>query len=153
MRTTSLLVLVGSPLRRDDGVAGALRAEILARNPQQEIALLETDASHLFELLEGRDSVVLVDACTGLGIPVRAFDVASRPLPADLRLGGSHQLGVEACLELMRSLGKLPKRAWLVAIEGRDFGYGEGLSEAARAAIPEAVRVVSGLLATAEALS
>ncbi len=85
------------------------------------------------EAWTGFDDVVLVDACRGAGTAgsVHTFTAAEVERYAAVsarRYGSTHGLGVAAAISLARSLGTLPCRLVIHAIEGRHFEAGGGLS-------------------------
>jgi hydrogenase maturation protease len=132
-----LVVGVGNPLRGDDA-AGVLVAAALDAADGVDVMVSDGDPGELIERWAGTDVVVIVDAMRG-GRPVGevlAVDVSDDPLPAGIRLGSSHHLGVAEAVELARALDRLPRRVVVVGIEGRAFGVGDPLSPRVEAAVP-----------------
>jgi hydrogenase maturation protease len=134
-RPALIVIGVGNEWRRDDGagLAVARRAGGVAH---------EGECSPLIEMWAGHDEVVLVDAAASGAEPgtVRRFDASTEPLPAATVRSSTHAFGVPEAIELARSLGRLPARVTVYAIEGADFRPGQGLS-------PAVERAVGGLAA------
>ena len=99
----------------------------------------EGECSPLIDLWAGHDDVVLVDAAASGAAPgsVRRFDASDEPLPARAVQSSTHAFGLHEAIELARSLGRLPERVTVYAIEGADFAPGAGLSPAVKRAAAE----------------
>ena len=54
----------------------------------------------------------------------------------------SHSIGLGDTVELARVLGRLPARLTVLAVVGRDFGFGTELTAEVAAAVPELVERV-----------
>ncbi len=152
-----LLVGLGSPYRGDDAV-GPLIVQQVARlwdahtRPVQAVEL--EDPAALLDLLEGYDFALIVDAVrTGRepgSLVVLEAGAGAEAMPAGLRAGagggGSHALGLAACLELARVLDRLPHRLLVVGVEAAQFDPGGSLSAPVSAAVNGAVQTVTRLL-------
>jgi hydrogenase maturation protease len=105
-------------------------------------------ATTLLPHLEAASAVWLVDAArsgSDAGT-LHRFDAAAGPLPSSLAEVSSHGLGLAQALELARTLGTLPRRCIVYAIEGGQFAPGATLSpEVARAAATLARRILREL--------
>ena len=125
------MIGVGNELRGDD--AAALTAARLVAERGETVVELEGDASALLDLWHDADEVVIVDTMrSGAAVgTLQRFDASETPLPAGL-LGStsSHAFGLAGTIELARTLGRLPARVIVWAIEGEDFALGSGLSPA-----------------------
>jgi hydrogenase maturation protease len=89
----------------------------------------EGDAVGLLDAWAGAGHAIVVDAAAS-GAPagtIHRFDAAA-PLPAHALRSSTHAFGVADAVELARSLGRLPARLDVYAIEGADFTLGAGLS-------------------------
>ena len=126
-----LLIAAGNRWRRDDGV-GVVLVERLAATLGDRVDTrhLSGEGGGLIEAWQGRDVVWLFDAAAPAGQPGRVTRIETQrePVPAALCHHSSHRFGVAEAIELARVLDRLPRRLVLVAIEGADFGDGEGLS-------------------------
>lgn len=149
MADRTMVIGVGNAMRGDDGVGRVVAGEVAKGGV--EVLLSDGDPGALIEAWDGADGVVVVDAmssgrCAG---EVVVFDASSTPLPAGMRLGSSHHLGVAEAVELARALERLPPRVVLVGIEGASFDPGSGLSPAVGGAVAAAVAAIEEVLADA----
>lgn len=144
-----LVIGVGNRDRGDDGI-GPVVAERLEGRVPASIAIMQRsgDALALIDDWAGRDSVVLVDAAEPRGQPgrVHRIDLLEDELPADLSLSSTHALGISEAVGLARTLGMLPSRFVVYAVEGKSFDLGAVLSPEIMAAVEGVVtRVVAEL--------
>jgi len=141
MRTVGTVVIgVGNPYRRDDGVGPAV-ADLL-RGCGIEVAHSLGETTELIELWQDRDLAILVDAIRAQPAhPGRVHHiVVPGPYPS---AASSHGLGLGEAIELARALDRLPGRLVLYAVEVADVGHGQGLSPpvaAASARLADAIR-------------
>lgn len=146
-----ILLGIGNADRGDDA-AGRIVARLLREQAPAGFDIIEHDgeATSILELLEGRRAAVIVDACRS-GQPagtIERFDVSQAPLPATQFGWSTHGLGLDVALELARTLGKLPPRCVVYAIEGQSFDTGATLSPTVAAAVRStAERIVLDLAA------
>lgn len=147
-----LLIAYGNPLRQDDG-AGLRLAERMAGRwqaagtPLRSLAVHQLTPELAVEIAQpGVTAVVFVDARAvdrdaAVDDPA-ALAVVVTPLAAPDAASPSlgHHLGPAVLLAYATLLldGRPAPRAWLVTTPGVDFGHGEGLSQAASAAIEAA---------------
>jgi len=135
-----LVVGWGSPLREDDGAGFA----VAARLGPPAIAVVQL-TPELAEPLSRAGRVLFLDAERGRA----PGDVAWRRVEPDDAgtVPHSHQVTPEGLLAAARVLYGAAPEAWLAAIGGARFGYGETLSpevEAAVAALVERLRGFDG---------
>jgi hydrogenase maturation protease len=124
-----LVIGYGNGLRGDDGIGPWVAGEVRARGwPGVRALALPQLTPELAELLAGVRLAVFVDAawsCPGLAVNVRRVE----PAPANNSL--THFGGPRELLGLAERLyGRAPE-AWLVSVEGCEFGLSEQLSAAA----------------------
>lgn len=155
MSFEAVVIGVGNPFRRDDGVGHSI-VELLERRrpPGVMLAALDGEPARIVEAWSGARLAVVVDAVRTDAPPgtIHRFEVGTAALPVWSPVGGSHALGVEAAVDLGRVLRRLPERLVLYGIEGSDFGAGPGLSAPVqRATAALADRLTAELLAEPEA--
>jgi len=128
---------VGNRDRGDDGAGLALARRLKERAPAADVRECARGGFELLELWRGAEQVVVVDAARAGGRPgaVRRFEAQRTPLPAGLASGSSHGAGVAEAIELARSLGELPGRVVVYAVEARGFRHGAALSPPVRRAV------------------
>ena len=148
MSTESAIVVIGmgNPLRRDDGVGVLVARQAAARvEPGVEVRIQTGGGLSLMDAWQGMSAAVVVDAVSSGAAPgtVSRFDAGARPLPEQLDATGStHDLGLGRAVELARAMGRLPERLVVIGVEGDDFGLGSGLSGPVEAAVDRAVDAV-----------
>lgn len=73
---------------------------------------------------------------------IHRLDPSLGPLPRDLALGSTHAFGLAEAVELARTLGLLPRRMAIYAIEAGGFDPGAALSPAVVAAAADATALI-----------
>jgi hydrogenase maturation protease len=149
-----LVLGLGNPILRDDGVGWRVVEEVQLRSapvglPYGTTTNLEFDCVALgglalMERLIGYENVVLVDAIrTRDGAPGTVYQLGLDDLPT-LNADAVHDASLKQALELGRRLGaRLPDDVVIIAIEAAELlDFGEGLSPAVEAAVPEAIERV-----------
>ncbi len=142
-KSPTLVIGIGHPHRGDDA-AGLLVARRLQRQAPPRIAIREStgDGLSLLDRWQQKDRVFLVDAIQS-GAPegtLHRFELGQGPTPFEACRNTPHGFGVAEAIELARTLGRLPRRLIVYAIEGRAFGIGDALSAAVEEAVLEVVR-------------
>lgn len=148
MATKTLVAGIGNIFNRDDGF-GSEVAQRLAGRPMPEGVRVEDygiRGVHLaYELLEGYDLVVLVDALAR-GEPPGTVYVIEPEVDGDtVPPLDSHQMDPRAVLGMAAELGGEIGRLLLVGCEPADIGEGIGLSVPVAAAVDDAATLVEQL--------
>lgn len=139
-----LVIAVGNPFRRDDGVAW-LVADALGSDAA-DVARTDGEPTRLLDLWADRPLAIVIDAVRDDGPAGRVHRLA----PGDVRPGSppsTHGGGVGEALRMGGSLDRLPGRCLLIGISGADFGHGPGCTPAVEGSVPQVVELVRGLLA------
>jgi len=142
-RPRTLVLGIGNPGRRDDGL-GAAAIERLRRLRLKNVTV---DANYQLNIEDalacaGHEVVVFVDAARGLRRP---FAVSTLE-PAAAVPALSHALSPAAVLAVTAELyGRRPE-ARLLAVRGHDFSVGEGLTRRAEADLDQAVIFLDAFL-------
>lgn len=137
-----VVIGVGNPFRRDDGVGPAVADRLRAqRLPGVRLAVTDGDPATLIDLWDGARLAVVVDAV--LAEPttpgrVHRFSVVESP-PRRPRAPSPHAVDSPAtdlgdAVELARVLDRLPRRLVLFVVEAGDVDFGAGLTSAVAAA-------------------
>ncbi len=143
---------IGNLYRGDDGV-GPLVAELFA-NENRDVRDVGPLAEPLDLLgrFDGADLVIVIDAVrsddpTGT---VRVLDLVVADSVdesgAEPAVTSTHGIGLAGVLRLAYAVGRAPQRLVVVAIEGEAFELGNSMSEAVKAAVPEALAAVATLI-------
>jgi hydrogenase maturation protease len=144
----TLVLGLGNPLRRDDGVGPRLVSELAQQGLPRGVTALDggTGGLRLLSVMEGWGRVVVVDAAD----VSRAPGEFVRFVPGEAGLVGAaagvgacrarpislHNLGLAELLALARRLGRSLPEIVVYGVQPADLGWGEGLSQAVEAGIP-----------------
>lgn len=133
------VVGIGNRARGDDA-AGPCVIELLEQDPPPGTRLLSAagDMLALFDLWNGADEVILVDAMAPGGRPGRVLRVDAGEAALDAALGNfasSHAFNLAEAIELARALGRLPPRLVIYGIEGEHFEHGSPPGATVQAAV------------------
>ncbi len=158
MKTEVLVAGIGNMFLTDDGFGPEVVNELAADRSRLPEGVRLVDYGirglHLaYDLLEGFDALILIDALPGAGSPGEL--VTLRIGPDDLGQGelDAHGMNPVAVLASVSKLGGTLPPTYLIGCRAADVDEGIGLGAAVRAAVPgaaEAVRQLAAeLLATA----
>jgi hydrogenase maturation protease len=141
-----VLAGLGNEYRRDDGAGQVVAGVAAGRLPNALYLGSFRDPLDLCHRWDRAQAAVIVDAVSSGAAP-GAVHVVQLLRGTSLLAGArasTHGFGLPSVLQLGSAVGLAPERVVLVGVEGRDFGFGPGLSPAVQAAVPLAVcRVVS----------
>ncbi|MFH1679357.1 MAG: hydrogenase maturation protease [Candidatus Eisenbacteria bacterium] len=143
-----LVIAFGNPLCRDDGVGIAAIEELRRRGMERPgVDLMDGGARgiDLLSLLEEYDLALVLDAALAREEPVGEIvevDLGDARFLLRPRLS-LHNLDLGTAFELARALDMKLPRVELVLMRVRDVGPGEGLTEAARSALPAMVEAAA----------
>jgi len=128
-----LAFAMGNAVRADDGVGRAVARGLDVLLPQVEVVEVQELLPEHAERMAGADGVLFLDASiSGTPGEVRAERIGPRPAGAAV----IHALMPEELLGLARALhGRAPPAA-MITVAGRDFAWGEALSDEVEAALP-----------------
>ena len=152
-----VLIGIGNPYRRDDGVGPALIEAFGADGlPGVRLVTADGEPAALIDAWQGTGLAVVVDAV--LCEPPRPGQVhrtvwdsggqADGLLAAAAAAGpgrpaaSTHGPGVPDALRLAEVLGRCPGRLVILAVEAADLGFGPGLSPDVAASLPRLTRAV-----------
>lgn len=150
-----IVVGVGNEYRRDDGFGPTVvtrLAELRQADPRLsavDLAVSDGEPTRLLDLWTGVDLAVVVDAIHDGGDHAgRRYELVLDELAglAGDRTASSHGIGLGSTVELGRVLGRLPRRLVVLAVAGREFGFGTGLTPEVAAAVEPVVERVRDLV-------
>ena len=155
MSAPALVIGLGNPDRGDDAVGLHVARQVAALGmPGVAVMEAEGDTLALLDRWAGATRVLVVDAAMmraavmptqpGSAEPgrIHRLDPSLGPLPRDLALGSTHAFGLADAVELARTLGLLPRRMAIYAIEAGGFDPGAALSPAVAAAAADATALI-----------
>ena len=99
-----------------------------------------------YDLLEGYDALVLVDAVPGSGEPGEVTRARGRRGAPRDRGFDPHGMAPVAMLASLKDLGGQLPTTYVVGCRPADVSEGIGLSEQVEAAVPEAIDTINALL-------
>ncbi|TDX31098.1 hydrogenase maturation protease [Modicisalibacter xianhensis] len=127
----TFVIGIGNRQRGDDAAGPDVVSRLAGRLPAHvEIIEHDGEMASLLVLFEQASALYLVDACVSGAPPgtVRRFDVAAGSLPQEMIGVSTHGLGLSEAIEMARTLGLLPARSVVYAIEGQSFAPGMSLT-------------------------
>jgi len=128
----TVIIGIGNPMRRDDGVGPAAVSRLRARSADADLVVLDGEATRLLDAWTGRQHVIVIDAATSgeAAGTVHRIDMVTDPVPTPGRGASSHGAGLAEAVELARVLDALPDRLVVYGVEVADVSFGEGLTPA-----------------------
>jgi hydrogenase maturation protease len=132
----TVVIGIGNPFRRDDGVGPEVVSLLHDRRIAAELVTCDGEASALIDRWTGAGLAVVVDAVrTGTGRAGRIHRFGDhQPAPARDGEPAGHAADLGDAVALARELGRMPRSLLCYAVEIDDAGFGLGLSPAVRAA-------------------
>ncbi len=147
-----LVAGVGNVFLGDDGFGVAVADRLAGQLMPEGVKIGDFGirSVHLaYELLDGYDSLVLIDA-VGRGDPpgtLSVLEAAPPPAEAQLAAMDAHGMDPEAVLNMVASLGGRVGRVLVVGCEPALVSEHLGLSEEVAAVVDQAVTIVMALVA------
>jgi hydrogenase maturation protease len=139
-RSPLFFICIGNPYRKDDSVGIFLAAELKKRISEPGIVhQVFGEIGTVMDLMSKARNVIFVDAVSSGAEPgtIFRFDLADGNIPAVSYWGNTHGFSIPEAIDLAKILGQLPERVIVYAVEGKEFGAGEEMSEKVEASIPE----------------
>jgi hydrogenase maturation protease len=161
---TILVIGLGNPILGDDGVGWKVAEAVAQKIDQQphppvgrpgksavEVDCLAIGGLGLMERMVGYRRAILIDAINSHSQPngtVSIFPLEALPNRAAGHLFSAHDTTLQNALAVGRAMGAdLPVEVTVVSIEAENvYDFGEALSPAVSAAVPQAAQAVLDLL-------
>lgn len=154
-----VLIGIGNPYRRDDGIGPALVAAVGRLDvPGVTLTCADGEPSQLLDAWAGARLAVVVDAVAcDPAVPGRIhrteiaapYTLDDDPLIVGPAAGAStHGLGVPDAIRLAVALDRTPVRLVVYAVEAADLGFGTGLSGPVAVSLPVLTRTILAELTT-----
>jgi hydrogenase maturation protease len=131
----AVVIGIGNPFRRDDGVGPAVAERVTAAfdprdHPGVRVCEHDGEPAGLLDRWEGAEIAIVVDSVRTGAAPGTvhrvALDGTNHPIGA---AGSTHGLGLGDAVELARALDRLPATLVVYGIEAGDIGDGVGLGD------------------------
>jgi hydrogenase maturation protease len=132
----TVVIGIGNPYRRDDGVGPAVVALLRGRLPGVEFVTCDGDPATVIEALSGAGHGVVVDAVLSTDNAaghVYRFDTG-HPSATRAGIAASHAADLGDTLALARELGRMPDSLAIYTVQVEDVSFGVGLSPTVLAA-------------------
>ena len=150
-----VVIGVGNEYRRDDGFGPAVIARLAERRRADpglsivDIVTCDGEPTRLLDLWAGADLAIVVDAvrdhCDHGGHRYELILDEVAALAGD-HAASSHGISLGGTVALGQALGRLPRRLVVLAVGGREFGFGTGLTAEVAAAVDPVVDRVCDLV-------
>ena len=143
----TLIICLGNPLMRDEGIGIRLASELsahLANNPDVEVMDLGTGGLSVLHVIEGRKKIIFVD-CALMG---QAPGTILRFTPEQVRSKkvrmrySLHEGDLLNTIELSQRLGECPGDIVIFGIEPEEITDGEGLTSELQNNIQQYVQTI-----------
>jgi hydrogenase maturation protease len=135
-RGRTVVIGVGNPYRRDDGVGPAVVALLRGRLTGVEFVTCDGDPATMIEALSYAGRAVVVDAVRSADSAaghIHRFDTG-HPSATRAGIAASHAADLGDTLALARELGRIPDSLAVYTVEVDDVSFGVGLSPTVLAA-------------------
>jgi hydrogenase maturation protease len=140
-----LLIGIGNEFRSDDGIGIHIARKIKQMNlPNVEVLEASGEGSELIELWKNQKFVIIVDAVNSGDQPgkIFKFEVAEQSPPTKFFNYSSHAFGLAEAIEISRGLGHLPQKLLVYGIEGKNFKFGETISEEVEKSSAKVIEII-----------
>ncbi|MHC4203973.1 MAG: hydrogenase maturation protease [Planctomycetota bacterium] len=142
-----LIICLGNPLMRDEGIGIRLASELLlhlADNPNVEVMDLGTGGFSVMHAIAGREKIIFVDCAVmgqepGTMIRFTPEQVRSKKVLMRYSL---HEGDLLNTLELSQRLGECPDEVVILGIEPEQIADGEGLTNELQNNIQQYVQTI-----------
>ncbi len=142
---TTLVLGVGNPFRRDDGIGPAAIARLQSETTLEGIDLLDggTDGLMLIEYIKGYEKVIVIDAVEMGMAPgeVKMFSPADAKLTIHADALSTHGFGLAEMLALSERLGITPDMN-IIGIQAKDISFGEEMSPEVASKLEDVLELV-----------
>jgi hydrogenase maturation protease len=145
----TLVVGIGSTIRRDDGVGVWAARQFKARCPKSvEVIELGTAGLSLLDFVEGFDRLVIIDAILTGAAPGTVHELTGEEVAKAVHLGVGHEADLPTALSLGQKLSRhMPSDVVVVAVEAADTTtFSEELTPEVASAIPVVVERVGEIV-------
>jgi hydrogenase maturation protease len=148
-KNKTLVLGIGNPYRRDDGIGPAVINRLQSENGLEGIDLLDggTDGLSLIDYMKGYEKVIVVDA-VNMGMAsgeVRVFSPEEAKLTIKADALSTHGFGLAEVIALMEKL-EMNTDMRIIGIQAKDVSFGEGMSPEVSSKIEEILKLVKEYL-------
>ena len=146
---TILVIGYGNTLRRDDGVGPKVAEAVAALNlPGVQAIAVAQLTPELAEPISQVHVVIFVDAAVDAPREVQLRELT----PSEANQLSAHSVAPRTVLALARDVFGYSPKAWWLTIPAEDLGYGEEMSESAKAGFQIALKHIQVLTSSASGI-
>jgi len=153
IRSKTIVIGVGNPLRRDDGIGSAVIQKLLSLKTEnsklKDVDLLDggTDGLSLLNSIEEYSRAIIVDAVIMGVVPgtIKIFTPSEAIINVQFDALSTHGFGLAEMLKLAMQL-QIETEIIVVGVQPLDIDFGHGLSEAISAMIPDLIKIILKLV-------
>ena len=134
-----LILGIGNPILRDDGVGIRIAQKLKEKNPELEVIETSEVGITLLHLVVGYDKLIIIDSIkTGKGKPGEVYELKLEDLKPTINFPSSHGIDIATAFELGLRLGyRMPGYVRIYAVEIKDnTTFGEECTEEVGSRIP-----------------
>ena len=152
-----VIVGVGNPLARDEGLGPAVIARLEAERLPPNVACVDAGTDFLGAMPEWTDAdrLIVIDAMRAGGTPGTIYRMALEEVEARAKADGlhlsGHDLGLVGAVRLARVTGQRIPPTVVFGVEPAEIALGEGLSDAVARALDRLTSAVRKEAAGADA--
>jgi len=131
-KAKTLILGVGNPLRRDDGIGPAVIKLLKASSNMNDVDIMDggTDGLSLLEQIKLYKKVLIIDAVEMCLIPgeIRLFTPEDAKINIKSDTLSTHGFGLAEVIKLMEQL-EIKTELKIIGIQPMDISFGEGLTK------------------------
>jgi hydrogenase maturation protease len=153
--TGTVVIGVGNPFRRDDGVGPAVVQMLRDRDPDAHLITCDGEPTRLIDLWSAARLAIVIDAVRAEhGWVGRIYRLSARhPTPTRSGIAASHAADLGDAVALARALDLMPGTLLLYAVQVDDVRPGVGLSPAVEATARRLADEIATLIAHRTAIT
>jgi hydrogenase maturation protease len=147
IRSTTIIIGLGNPLRCDDGIGVAVVEELRHSSSLPEnVTIIDAATSDLEALLlmQGYQCVFIIDAANFGGAPGdwRCISIKDFNLIPDVLInyGSFHNMGLKDAISIGQTLNILPTEIYIYAVQPEELKISLGLSDSVSTAVQEVTK-------------
>jgi hydrogenase maturation protease len=145
----TVLIGIGHPFRRDDGVGPAVVDLLRHRLTSIRLVTCDGEPTTLIDAWTGADRAIVIDAVRAAGGPAGQIHRFDTQHPTATRTGITmpHATDLGDAIALARVLDRMPQSLLIYGVQVEDVHFGPGLSPAVHAAARHLADEIATLLA------
>jgi hydrogenase maturation protease len=140
------IICVGNPLMADEGVGTAVAAALAEHDLGDNVEVMDVGSvgMSLLHIIKDLDAAYIIDAANFGGEPgvIRTFGPDEVSSVKIMRKESLHEADLIQVLKLSESLGELPEKVLIIAVQFGKVEMAMEMTEPVKAAVPRVVELV-----------